>query len=373
MFNEKTILITGGSGSWGNELTKQLLEKYAPKEIRIYSRGESKQVEMKRNFKNNPKLKFVIGDVRDYERLENASYGTDYIFHLAALKHVPVCEQNVEEAVKTNILGTQNVIRIAIKNSVKKVVYISTDKAVNPLNLYGMSKAAGEKLIISANNLTDRTSFVCIRAGNALGTSGSVVPLFRNQILTANRVTITDGNMTRFFFPLEKAISLVFKASIDSIGGEIFVVGMPAMKIDDLADVMIKEIGDSKTEKVVIGERPAEKTHELLVSKDECKRTFASGEYFVILPILNIKRINEHYDFNKISFLGVEEISSENAKRLNFDEIKEMLNKEGWLSKGKDKGLFSKEDIDKDLMISNKDYILDFFKNEGWIKGENIR
>ena len=372
MFKDKVILITGGSGSWGSELTKQLLEKYSPKEVRIYSRGESKQVDMKRIFKSNPLLKFIIGDVRDYKRLEHATYDVDYIFHLAALKHVPVCEQNVEEAVKTHILGTQNVIRVAIKNSIKKVIYISTDKAVNPLNLYGMTKAIGEKLIISANNLSNKTSFVCIRAGNALGSSGSVVPLFRNQILTANKITITNGEMTRFTFPLEEAISLIFKASIDSIGGEIFVMETPALKIEDLADVMIKELGNSDTKKIVIGERPAEKTHELLVSKEESKRTFVSGKYFIILPLISIENIKKKYSLNEMPPLTVDEISSKNERILNHEEIKKMLNREGWLSKERKDGFFSKEEIDRDLMYKNKEYLLDFFKNEGWIKGENI-
>ena len=252
MFNKKTILITGGSGSWGQELTKQLLMKYSPKEIRIYSRGEPKQVSMNRYFKNNKRLKFIIGDVRDVERLEQATQGVDYLFHLAALKHVPVCEQNVEEAVKTNILGIKNVIGAAIKNSIKKVIQISTDKAVSPLNFYGLSKSVGEKLIIAANTLESKTSFVCIRAGNALGTSESVVPLFRDQILSTNKITVTNGEMTRFFFNLKQAISLVFRAAIDSVGGEIFVMEMPAMKIDDLADVFMRELGTSSAKKIII-------------------------------------------------------------------------------------------------------------------------
>lgn len=363
MFNEKTILITGGTGSWGNELTKQLLEKYSPKEIRIYSRGEKAQVKMKRHFKNDKRLNFIIGDVRDSERLDEASQDVDYIFHLAALKHVPVCEKNVQEATKTNIIGTQNVIKAAIKNSVKKVIKISTDKAVSPINFYGTSKSVGEKLIIAANNLTGKTDFVCIRAGNALGSSGSVVPVFREQILNTNQITVTNGEMTRFFFNLKQAISLIFKAAIDSVGGEIFVMEMPAMKIDDLAEVMIKELGNESTKKIIIGERPGEKIHELLVSEDESIRTFKVGEYFMILPVIEIKKIKEKYDINLLQKIPSGAISSKNAKRLNFEEIKEMLDNEGWLTK---------EKLNRGLIYKNKEYILDFFKNEGWIKGEDI-
>ncbi len=363
MFNEKIILITGGTGSWGNELTTQLLEKYFPKEIRIYSRGEKLQVKMKRDFKNDKRLNFIIGDVRDFERLDEASQDVDYIFHLAALKHIPVCEKNVQEVTKTNIIGTQNVIKAAIKNLVKKVIQISTDKAVSPINFYGTSKSIGEKLIIAANNLTEKTDFVCIRAGNALGSSGSVVPVFREQILNTNQITITNGEMTRFFFNLKQAISLIFKASIDSVGGEIFIMEMPAMKIDDLADVMIKELGDSSTKKIVIGERPGEKIHELLVSEDESERTFKIGNYFMILPMIEIKKIKNKYDQRFLQKIPFGAISSKDARRLNFEEIKEMLDNENWLTK---------EKLEKNLIYKNKEHLLDFFKNEGWIKGENL-
>jgi FlaA1/EpsC-like NDP-sugar epimerase len=361
MFNDKIILITGGTGSWGVELTKQLLEKYSPKKIKIYSRGERRQVDMQREFKNNERLKFIIGDVRDYERLENACIDVDYIFHLAALKHVPVCENNVEEALKTNILGTRNVIRAAIKNLVKKVIHISSDKAVDPLNFYGLSKAVGEKLMITANNSTEKTTFVCIRAGNVLGTSGSVIPVFRKQILNTNKITVTDEKMTRFYLNLNQAISLIFKAAINSVGGEIFVMPMPALKIGDLADVMIKELGNESTGKIIIGERPGEKTHEVLVSKHESKRTFKFGEYFLILPDIEIERIKKSYDPKKLEKVDFEEFNSKDAKRLNHEEIKRLLDNENWLSK---------EKISTDILYQNEEHILDLFKNEGWIKKE---
>ncbi|PIO08354.1 UDP-N-acetylglucosamine 4,6-dehydratase [Candidatus Pacearchaeota archaeon CG10_big_fil_rev_8_21_14_0_10_34_12] len=363
MFFDKTILITGGTGSWGNELTKQLMEKYSPREIRIYSRGERKQAMMKRDFENSPKIKFIIGDVRDYERLDESCRKVDYVFHLAALKHVPICESNVSEAKKTNIMGTQNVIRASIKNSVKKVIYISSDKAVDPLNFYGMTKAVGERLILAANNLTEDTSFVCIRAGNVLGTSESVVPVFRKQILNTNKITITDGEMTRFYLNLKQAISLIFKASEESVGGEIFVTNMPAVKINDLAEVMIKELGGGQTEKVIIGKRPGEKMHELLVSRDESERTFKLGEYFLILPHLEIEKIKNRYDTKNMVRVDFEEFSSVNAKRMNFEEIKQILDNENWLTK---------DEHDTDVLYKNKEQILDFFKNVGWIKKEDL-
>lgn len=218
-FDGSRILITGGTGSWGQTLTRMLLEEYNVKEIVVFSRGELQQVLMQRKFKND-KIKFVIGDVRDYEAVKFATKNVDYIFHMAALKHVPICEDHPQEAIKTNITGTTNIVNAAIENRVKKVIDVSTDKAVEPLNLYGMTKAVGEKLIIQANDLSDYTKFVCIRGGNVMGSNGSVIPFFIEQIKSGGPITITDNRMTRFFLTLEEAIHLLFKASIDSIGGE---------------------------------------------------------------------------------------------------------------------------------------------------------
>ena len=208
----QTILITGGTGSWGQELTAQLLREHKPKAIRIYSRGEHKQVEMRRTF-SDPKIKFYIGDVRDKSRLVLATREVDVVFHLAALKHVPVCEENPWEAVQTNIVGTQNVIEASIANNVKKVVYVSSDKAVDPFNLYGATKSCGEQLIIDANN-HHTTRFVCIRAGNVIGTNGSVIPLFRDQALNGTHLTVTDDRMTRFFMRRKDAIGLLIKKRV---------------------------------------------------------------------------------------------------------------------------------------------------------------
>ena len=242
----KKILIIGGTGSWGQELTRQILEKNSIKEIRIYSRGEHKQVEMARKF-NDKRLTFIIGDIRDKKRLKYSAENVDHIFHLAALKHVPVCEHNPEETIQTNIIGTLNAVEVAIENKVKTFVLVSTDKAVDPINVYGVSKSMAEKIVVNANLKFNGTKFVCIRGGNVIGTNGSVVPLFKNQILKANEITITDKQMTRYFMRLQEAIGLIFKAVEDSIGGEIFVMKMPSIKITSLAALMIKELGNKST------------------------------------------------------------------------------------------------------------------------------
>lgn len=331
MFDNKIIFVTGGTGSWGNELVKQMLEKYKPKEIRIYSRGEHKQVEMRQRFGNNPRLKFIIGDVRDKNILGLAMKGADYVFHLAALKHVPVCEENCWEAVLTNIYGTQNVIECAIANNVKKVVDISTDKAVDPFNLYGVTKACGEKLIINANqNYISKTKFVCIRGGNVMGTNGSVLPLFKKQIVDQNKITVTDPEMTRYLMSTREAIGLVFAAVSSSQGGEIFVMRMPSTKVKNIASVMIGLFGDKKTKQVIIGVRPGEKLHEVLVSKNESPRTkIFSDKYYVILP--QFKLNNSFLKYDKLPAIEFEEFNSNNARILTDKKFVSVLKKEDWL------------------------------------------
>lgn len=293
IFDGARILITGATGSWGNTLTRMLLANYNVGQIICFSRGELGQVLMQRRF-NNPKLKFVIGDVRDYSALNFATKGVDIIFHMAALKHVPICEDHPQEAIKTNITGTTNVVNAAIENGVKKVVDVSTDKAVEPLNLYGMTKAVGEKLIIQANQLTSSTKFVCVRGGNVLGSNGSVVPLFIDQINAGGPVTITDHGMTRFFLTLEEAIDLVLKATIASIGGETFVMNMPAYYIRDIATVLMDRYG--KREVSYTGIKPGEKLDEMLISKHEAMQTYCYDEnYFVILPMSSSKPLQDRY------------------------------------------------------------------------------
>jgi FlaA1/EpsC-like NDP-sugar epimerase len=326
MFNGSRIFISGATGSWGQTLTTMLLENYNVEEIVCFSRGELQQVLMKRKF-NNPKLKFVIGDIRDYEAVEFATRDVDYIFHLAALKHVPVCEENVQETIKTNINGTTNIVNAAIKNKVKKVIDVSSDKAVEPINLYGMTKAVGEKIIIQANDLSDYTKFVCIRGGNVMGSSGSVIPLFIDQIKQGGPLTITDSKMTRFFLTLEEAIMLLFKASIDSIGGETFVMNMPACYITDLAEVLMEEYGTVEIKET--GIRPGEKLDETLISHHESKLSYCYDEnYFLTLPSgYNQKLAIRYQDLDAFPY---EEFSSK-TKILTKPEIKEMLRKGNFL------------------------------------------
>ena len=331
MYSEQIILITGGTGSWGHELTKQLLEKDV-KEIRIFSRGELAQVEMQRQFQDK-RLKFIIGDIRDKEAIEEATQGVDYVFHLAALKHVPVCEMQPQEAIKTNIIGTSHLINACIKNKVKKVIDVSTDKAVAPLNLYGMSKGVGERMVIQANNWSRDTKFVCIRAGNVLGSNGSVVPLFIQQIQKFNKITLTHREMTRYFLTIPEAITLLFKAADQSIGGEIFVMKMPACRIIDLAKVLIKRYGNSETKIEEVGIRPGEKLHEELISIYESGNVYEyDNNYFLITPSLPNDEMKKYYfEFKNMKKLTTPEVSLKD-NLMNEQQIKEMLQKGEFIS-----------------------------------------
>lgn len=323
MFKNKIILITGGTGSWGYELVRQLL-KENPKEIRILSRNENNQVIMKRTFHFDPRLQFIIGDIKEKPLLTAAFENVNYVFHLAALKHVTVCEDQPYEALKTNVIGTQNVIEAALEKKVDKVIYISTDKAANPANFYGFTKSIGERLIIHANLLSSHTTFVCVRAGNVLGSNGSVVHIFKQQILENKKISITDKNMTRFFLTLEEAISLLFKAAKESVGGEIFVMNMPSCRIQDLAIVLGKAYG-KHVEFEELGVRPGEKIHEILFSEYESVNTVKfDSNYFVILPKIRLNQIEERYQ----SFQRVETKSyASNEHLMTHDEIHQMLKK----------------------------------------------
>jgi FlaA1/EpsC-like NDP-sugar epimerase len=322
MFNGSRIFVSGATGSWGQTLITMLLAKYNVEEIICFSRGELQQVLMKRKF-NNSKLKFVIGDVRDYESVRMATRGAEYIFHLAALKHVPVCEENVQETIKTNITGTTNIVNAAIENRVHKVIDVSSDKAVEPINLYGMTKAVGEKIIVQANSLTEHTKFVCIRGGNVMGSSGSVIPFFIDQIKAGGPITLTDVRMTRFFLTLDEAIQLLFKASIDSIGGETFVMNMPACYIKDLAEVLMEVYGQVEIKET--GMRPGEKLDEMLISHHESTLSYCYDEnYFLTLPS----------DYNQALALRYQDCKpfphaefSSKTTIMNKKEIKEMLKK----------------------------------------------
>lgn len=326
MFNNKRIVVTGGTGSWGHELIRQLLPQN-PKEIIVYSRSESAQVAMSREFEDS-RLSFTIGDIRDKDALVAACRGVDYIFHLAALKHVPVCEDQPYEALKTNVVGTQNVIEAAIANGVEKAIYISTDKAANPSNFYGMTKAIGEKLFVYANLLGARTRFVTVRGGNVLGTNGSVVHLFMKQIKDKGQIRITDMQMTRFFFTLRDAVTLLFKATEVSVGGEIFVMNMPTCRIIDLAEVLIEASG-KLVSIIEVGVRPGEKIHEILMSDFESRSTVVYDEqYLVILPTLDMPALKEHYRrFSPVTFSSF----SSDQFLISKDEIRAILQRGGFL------------------------------------------
>lgn len=277
----------------------------------------------------DPRLTFRIGDIRDLDALTKAMHGIDYVFHLAALKHVPVCEEQPYEALKTNVLGTQNVIEAATANMVKRVIYISTDKAANPSNFYGMTKAIGEKLIVYANLLHTDTKFVCVRGGNVLGTNGSVIHLFKNQIKTKGQVRLTDRRMTRFFLTLQDAISLLFKASEESVGGEMFVMTMPTCSIMDLAEVLMEDMG-IQAEIVETGIRPGEKLDEILLTEFESRSTVIyDKEYLVILPPLDIPGLQEHYKtYQPVAF----DSFCSNLNLMNKQQIRSMLKRGGFLS-----------------------------------------
>ncbi|CAM4435131.1 polysaccharide biosynthesis protein [Paenibacillus phoenicis] len=328
MFRDKTVLITGGTGSWGKRLTRRLLQE-GPREIRIFSRNEYAQVLMQREFSGHASMRYLIGDVRDYAAVEAASKGVDYVFHLAALKHVPVCEFQPEEALKTNVLGTENIIQASIANKVIKVIDVSTDKAVDPTNTYGMTKAIGEKLMIRANDLSEHTRFTCIRGGNVLGTNGSVVPLFINQLRDGKDLTITAREMTRFFLTLSQAIDLLLKAATTAIGGETFVMKMKACRIIDIAEVLAEHYVGHHVPVQEIGIRPGEKLHEVLVSRYEAPYTLKySDQYYVILPPSS-KELIAHY-----SSLPRELFSeyNSNASLLDKAEVAELLREGGFLN-----------------------------------------
>ena len=327
VFKDKVILLTGGTGSFGQKFTEIVLKKHKPKAIRVYSRGELKQVEMERKF-NDERLRFLIGDVRDRKRLSRAMNGVDIVVHAAALKHVPVCEYNPIEAVKTNVHGAENVIDAAIDNGVEKVLALSTDKAVQPVNLYGATKLVAEKLFVQANAYSGkrRTRFSCVRYGNVIGSSGSVIPLFTKQS-ESGRITITDERMTRFWITLEQGVGLVISALSLMKGGEIFIPKIPSTKITDLADVLAP---GAKRE--VIGIRPGEKLHEVLIMPEEARHSRDMGDIYVIEPEHNYWDKANHISGKPLSE-GFYYASDNNTQWLNKDEIKDVLVKEGWLKK----------------------------------------
>ena len=279
-WNNKVVLVTGGTGSFGKKFIKIMLEEYHPAKIIVYSRDELKQHEMRTSGFDEPSIRYFIGDVRDRDRLMRALYGVDIVVHAAALKQVPACEYNPMEAIKTNILGSSNVADAAIENNVEKVLALSTDKAVNPINLYGATKLAAEKLLIQSNAYAGgrNTRISCTRYGNVVGSRGSVVPLFLKQRENGH-LTITDARMTRFWISLEQGVRFVIRCIEQMQGGEVFVPKIPSMRMLDLAKAMAPE-----AEIEIIGIRPGEKLHESLISEDEARTTVELPDMFVVQP-----------------------------------------------------------------------------------------
>ena len=282
MFDGKNIFITGGTGSFGHKYTETLLRRYKPNKIIIFSRDELKQYEMQQKF-DAPCMRYFIGDVRDQERLIRAMRGVDYVIHAAALKQVPAAEYNPMECIKTNINGAEHVINAAIENNVEKVIALSTDKAANPVNLYGATKLASDKLFVAGNSYAgkDDTRFAVVRYGNVMGSRGSIIP-FLMSIADSSSVPITDERMTRFMITLEQGVELVWKAFDDMSGGEIYVKKIPSMKITDVARAVVPNAKHD-----MVGIRPGEKLHEQMISPDDAPHTYSYGDYFKILPAIH--------------------------------------------------------------------------------------
>ena len=321
MLENKTILITGGTGSLGQALTKRLLEM-GVNTIRIFSRNESKQIEMEDNIKDD-RLRFFIGDVRDFHRLSKAVEGADFVFHTAALKHVPKIEYNPFEAIKTNVVGSQNVIEASLGANVDKVVCIGTDKAVSPLNTYGATKLLAEKLFVSANNYLDkkkyRTKFFAVRYGNVLGSSGSVIPLFIKQIKSKQKITITNSNMTRFSLTMSEALDFILHAINIGKGSEIFIPKLRSYSITDVKSVL-KEILENTGEEE-IGIRPGEKIHEVMVPKDDARSTLEYDDYYIIKPDFIP---SEKFSGEKVAD-DFEYHSGTNPWQLSISEMRELI------------------------------------------------
>jgi UDP-N-acetylglucosamine 4,6-dehydratase len=328
VFNGKNILITGGTGSFGKKYTEILLKNYKPNKIIIYSRDELKQYEMAQQFTDSC-MRFFIGDVRDVDRLKNAMYGVNYVIHAAALKHVPIAEYNPMECIKTNINGAGNVIDAALECGVEKVIALSTDKAANPINLYGATKLASDKLFIAANNIRGarRTQFAVVRYGNVVGSRGSVVPLFKKLIAQGvKELPITEAEMTRFWITLEQGVNFVLKNFERMQGGEIFIPKIPSMKMVDLAKSMAPQLGVK-----IIGIRPGEKMHEVMVPKDDSHLTLEFHDHYVIQPSIIFTQRND-FTCNVLGEKGTPvkygfEYSSEtNTQWLDAKGLMEMIN-----------------------------------------------
>ena len=320
MFKDKTILITGGTGSLGQALTKRLLEM-GPKAIRIFSRNESKQIEMENIFKDD-RLRFFLGDVRDLPRLNKAVEDVDFVFHAAALKHVPKIEYNPFEAIKTNILGSENIINACLTNNVEKAVCVSTDKAVSPLNIYGATKLLMEKLFVTANNYLNeekyKTKFFGVRYGNVLGSSGSVVPLFIEQIKSKKKISITDASMSRFSITMNEALDFILHATELGTGSEIFVPKLRAYSLLDVKEALFEMLENTGEE--IIGIRPGEKLNETLINSEEIRYSWEIDNMYMISNTEIIKTYPKA-EKNK----NMKMYSSDSVDKIPRDELKQLI------------------------------------------------
>jgi len=336
LFKNKRILITGGTGSIGQEIVREIL-KHEPAVVRILDVDETKQFELQQEYGDPENIRFLLGDIRDKERLRRAIEGIDIVFHTAALKHVLACEYNPFEAVKTNVIGMQNLIEVAMDEEVERVIFTSSDKAVNPTNVLGASKLLAERLITSANYYSGarRTIFSSVRFGNVLGSRGSVIPLFKKQIENGGPVTLTNNNMTRFIMPMHDAIDLLFKATELAQGGEIFIFKMDALKITDLADVMIEEFstkygyspGEIKMK--TIGNKLGEKLYEELMTEDEARGALECEDMFILPP--GMKGSSRKSLYSSTAHAEIKAYISKDAEHLRKAEIREILYKENLL------------------------------------------
>ena len=315
----KTILITGGVGSFGSKFVEIALKKYNPKVIRIFDISEEKEVAMERKFKDE-RLRFFIGDIRDFDRLKMAMRGVDIVVHAAALKHITVCEYNPIEAIKTNIDGAINIVKAALSEGVEKTIALSTDKAAYPVNLYGASKMVMEKVFIQGNTYSAKQNirFACTRYGNVVGSSGSVVPLFQEQA-KKGKITLTDEAMTRFWITLEQGVEFVIQSIEKMGGGEVFVPKIPSMKIIDLANFIAP-----KAKKEIIGMRPGEKLHEDLITKEEARHTKEYDDYYIIEPEFSFWQYNEEKGGKPLPE-GFRYTSDTNTQWLREEDLKKII------------------------------------------------
>jgi UDP-N-acetylglucosamine 4,6-dehydratase/5-epimerase len=325
MFKDKSLLITGGTGSFGNAVLRRFVDSDL-QEIRIFSRDEKKQDDMRKKYAN-PKLKFYIGDVRDYQSVVNVVRGVDFVYHAAALKQVPSCEFHPLEAVKTNVFGTENVLEAAITSGVKRVVVLSTDKAVYPINAMGISKAMMEKVAVAKSRSSKDTVISVTRYGNVMASRGSVIPLFVEQIRAGQPITLTDPAMTRFMMTLDDAVNLVLYAFEQGQPGDIFVQKAPAATIETLAQALTTLLGQAKHEIRVIGTRHGEKLYEALLSREEMAVAQDLGQYYKVAPDLRDLNYGKYVETGELKISQSTDYNSHNTQRLNVSEMQALLMK----------------------------------------------